>query len=877
MLLLLSQRGRTQTVVKGFVKDEKGKSISAANILIKENAAGSALAFAITDATGSFTISLPNVTLPALLSVSCIGYATEVQSLIAAKFNYTFILQPQPTLLPTVVVKKPPIALQGDPIKYDVHSFTGIKDEMIGDVIAHLPGVQVDANGQISYNGKAISHYYIDGIDMLGPKYNIANRNLPSNLVNQVEVLQRHQDIEMLRDIKASNEVALNLKLNKKAKNKFIGGGTAGAGLAPVLWDVAARGLNFRNNFQMITAAKTNNIGQNIATEISDNISVYRRGNEPIQPGLQQAIADLNWPTPPLSSKRYQFNNSALAHFNGIKLFKNKTQISSSVSYFNDYSSFNNIVQTKILLADTATINFTEQTAAHNNRSSLEGRHELLVNNKKRYLKNNIKFKTEVFGQQGFIKNTTATGEHLRTPLTSFSDEFTTLLRYKKVLINFTSANFYSNNPQLLRITPGPFAQALNAGQPYEGILQQAQLKSFTTDNTLSFSLKTGKLIHEIKAGLSYRDQQLESGLTKVIRDSRVALPDSFNNKFLRKEIKVLVEEFFTIKKGKSVLDATLPLIIQSTKVKEQITSLSLIKNYFFFNPRVSYLYKYTSQLEIALNLESKSEVSGLLQQIPGYIVSNYRLLQRGAGYPQLTRQQGLSVEVSYQDPIQGFFAGGNIGLGRRKNDLIYDEFYNGFLITSKALPIINFQNDVGVTGRVSKYFIAKKLNISANGNFTKFKNDLLQNSALVKNTGNTYSTNLKLEYNQLKKLGIASSGKYTKTLSRINGDKAYSPAFSYSSFTQTLQLTYTITPKFFLYNTQELYRLNYTRDKSITYYFADIGIARKFKKRKVELEWNNITNNKKFNAATSFQNINRIATYTIRPTNLLLRFTFKF
>ena len=46
-----------------------------------------------------------------------------------------------------------------------------------------LPGINVSGNGQISYLGKSISNFYIEGMNMLGGKYNLATRNMPAKYV----------------------------------------------------------------------------------------------------------------------------------------------------------------------------------------------------------------------------------------------------------------------------------------------------------------------------------------------------------------------------------------------------------------------------------------------------------------------------------------------------------------------------------------------------------------------------------------------------------------------------------------------------------------------------------------------------------------------
>ena len=49
-----------------------------------------------------------------------------------------------------------------------------------------LPGVDVDENGQVKYKGKAIDHYFVEGMDVTGGRYSQINNNLSAKAVKIV-------------------------------------------------------------------------------------------------------------------------------------------------------------------------------------------------------------------------------------------------------------------------------------------------------------------------------------------------------------------------------------------------------------------------------------------------------------------------------------------------------------------------------------------------------------------------------------------------------------------------------------------------------------------------------------------------------------------
>lgn len=105
------------------------------------------------------------------------------------------------TELKEVVVKAPAIYQRGDTLSYNLSSYITKSDYTLKDALKKLPGIDIEKSGKIKYLGKDISNFYIDGLDLLGGKYNIATTNIPASYVNSVQVLNNHQAVNMNKDI----------------------------------------------------------------------------------------------------------------------------------------------------------------------------------------------------------------------------------------------------------------------------------------------------------------------------------------------------------------------------------------------------------------------------------------------------------------------------------------------------------------------------------------------------------------------------------------------------------------------------------------------------------------------------------------------------
>ncbi|MEP6612472.1 MAG: carboxypeptidase-like regulatory domain-containing protein, partial [Mucilaginibacter sp.] len=287
LFTLLAFSGLAQAI-KGSVKDSTGKGIPYASINLK--GPGSAIiAYTMSGTNGQFTLNLPlNAGKDGLkVEVSCIGFSKQAKALTDFTAPCNFTLAMAVNQLQGVIIKntRPFLKTNGDTTGYKVSDYSSPQDRVIGDVIKKLPGVQVAADGKISYNGKAISNLYIGGDNLLDDKYNIATNTIPHGVVDQVQVIENHQPIKMLKDKVVSEDVALNLSFKKDAKLQLIGQETVGDGI-PGKYDENLNAMMFKDNYKAINYLKGNNTGFDVAEDlISHNIQSYLQRIDNNKPG----------------------------------------------------------------------------------------------------------------------------------------------------------------------------------------------------------------------------------------------------------------------------------------------------------------------------------------------------------------------------------------------------------------------------------------------------------------------------------------------------------------------------------------------------------------------------------------------------------------
>ena len=291
----------------------------------------SLMAYALTDGTGAFTLTLPDGA--EAVEFTLMGYDKKRIGARDARQGMRVRLTPSGIMLKEVTVKARPIDIHKDTINYNVAAFQGKEDRYIEDVLKKLPGVEVSADGSIRYKGEPINKVDIEGQDLLGNRYNQATRNIPADAVATVQVMEDDQPIRALKDRVPSNRATLNLKLKQGYKLRPFGevkGGLGGFG--GVLWNNALTLINVGRKNQMLLTAKMNNNGENLSGDTKEHIDYADNENyEPLPPEMTATAGTGN---PPISERRYLRNKSYSVGLNHLRRIGRYGSLRTNISYY---------------------------------------------------------------------------------------------------------------------------------------------------------------------------------------------------------------------------------------------------------------------------------------------------------------------------------------------------------------------------------------------------------------------------------------------------------------------------------------------------------------------------------------------------------------
>ena len=211
--------------VKGIVKDaQTGDCIPFANVMAYALPDSTLLGFAVTDDAGRFSLDVPKEG-RLLLKVSCLSYKTAEIEIPTSHDSIHITMQPDAMVLKNVVVKgrMPGIKVRGDTIDYNFQKYTDGSEKVLKDILAKLPGMDVNEKGQVTANGEAVKKILVNGQDFFGDHSEQITNNLPSDYVDKIQLRKNYSEYSFVEGFKTRKATALNVDIDSLHRGNVTG------------------------------------------------------------------------------------------------------------------------------------------------------------------------------------------------------------------------------------------------------------------------------------------------------------------------------------------------------------------------------------------------------------------------------------------------------------------------------------------------------------------------------------------------------------------------------------------------------------------------------------------------------------------------------
>ena len=888
-----------QKTISGIINDGDGKPLASASVTIEEPGKNAILAYGISNSKGEYKVTFNSSENNLDLKIKAFNQRPIAQSIKNEDQKINFSMDSQATEIQEVRLKTKLITKKGDTISYDLKSFENKNDRTLADVLKKIPGIEVNKDGTVLYQGEAINKFYVNGKDLMEGGYGTINNSLPKDAVSKVEVLENHQPVSILRDKVPSEQAALNIKLKKSVT--MTGRGEIGTGFSPLLWNVKLTPMFFGQKNQWVINYKANNNGESVEKE-GNLLSFGSRWEGRRSQAGQKSWTNIETASvPDVPEKRYLLNN---VHFFSANLltspFKNKEwELKANASYTNN-SIKREDLQTKVFGAGSISVptlpNGGTFVSSTNNRfydNAAKGELIFTKNAKKGFFKNTTTWNSFWNTDRANVDNNlppvlndpTATPIHkfadesLDSPTGTFQNSLSTIIPWKDKLVNFMSYVKYQKDKQTLTVSPGNYMENFGFSN-FDKISQYTISKTLEVNHSASVGFSYRKWTFTPEFGLNMNFNNLKSVITGEVSNNNYFLGSDRQNDMDWNEVMPYTQVAVNFKSQNFNLNLTLPMNFYGITYKDNIRQNYLDKSKTVFEPNLFANLDFASFFKIWAFANQSYDFGNFGFLYGGNMLTSPTNLQKrfsdNIEMPEyLSRMIGSRLE--YRNPLNNLFFNVRYNYSTNKRNLIESYKTNGFI---SELELQSKENSIKTQtegAEIGKYFPKFKSNLSISGtntdsnSFSYFNSDLRESANSRQTLGikfnNTYFSWFSLDYN-INLNWSKNTNKNDNTVFKSSGWNHNLAAYIYPSDNHT-----------FGFNWDDL--STKASGQNFRNSFFDLSYQYTWVKRKIDFEfkWLNIANRKVYETVNVdvLQQLVTTNQMYIRPSQFMFTVKFNF
>ncbi|MCD8176411.1 MAG: carboxypeptidase-like regulatory domain-containing protein [Tannerellaceae bacterium] len=651
-----------QQVIAGEVVDAGTREpVSYATIQLLHGESGKPVTYTLTGPEGEFSLQPGNYTDSLVVQVALLGYEkTQVRAVPGQVLRIE--METRYFDLKEVEIRPGRVWGRGDTINYRVDGFLSAQDHSIKDVISKMPGVDINEAGRITYNGKAISNFYVEGLDLMGGRYRQMTDNLRAESVETVQVLENHQPIRILTNKINTEDIALNLKLKPEFRGRWMFTLKGGAGLSPFMWETDDNAIQIARGSQSTYIYKSNNTGYDAAIE--QDILQTHPSNHAIH-NLYPLIPQPSPVASGLKENRWLFNNVHTFSANRLYRIKEETRLRVNANYMRDIREQEREEETHYY-ATADTFSVYEKQTLHQRRDKAELGLNLENNTPDRYLVNRFDLSGSRNRSRSSIYNTIPVNQQIKSRELQVGNNFHSIHPGGNYNIEYRSQIHYLHLPSSFRT---------------EEENQTIHLNSFYTNNSVSFIRKQHTCSRQYTAGVMGEVNGLKNGY------GFYATPQHQLNK------------------GKLLITARMPVEWRSYKEG----GLSR----FFLNPSFSIRYKYNYRWQFQLYGDYNETYGDITHFYNHPYYTDYRHIRfYEAGIP-VDRRQLYSFRIEYKNTIKELFFTLNPVYTRTAHNQIREQYIEHDILWTVYRKKNNSSETYSLNATLSKGFYDWRLTTS--------------------------------------------------------------------------------------------------------------------------------------------------------------------
>jgi len=339
--LITSVYAQNNASIKGKVFDSELKSLEKATVSIVSEIDSIVVTYALTNVKGEFDLVRIPTNKPLVFFVSHVNsspFQKKINLKPDEKLNLDSIVMRGNSIEEIQITGVPPIRMNGDTLEYKADYFKTRPNATVEELLSILPGLQVNADGSIYYQGRQVSGVRVNNKDFFAQDLKIATKNLDASLIDIVQVIKDKG--ESKREIIDDSElpIVLNLKMKKEFLKANFGKLYGGAATRD-RYESGALINTFRDTLQVSFIGYANNINRQgfDYSELSEHGGMNRSENNSYSYYMSNGLMN-------------QMSAGVNVNYDIAKKLKtNLTYNYGQHDYFNDNNHFGNSFYNEIL------------------------------------------------------------------------------------------------------------------------------------------------------------------------------------------------------------------------------------------------------------------------------------------------------------------------------------------------------------------------------------------------------------------------------------------------------------------------------------------------------------------------------------------------
>ncbi len=643
----------SQTIhIYGKITDTANRAISDVSIFLLD-IHGETLDYTLSNASGHFLLKPKKIEKQYILIAQKYGLQT-IRDTLTKPFRLPLNIQLQPLQekLNEIVIHVSPIKQKGDTIIYNAQAYNGEENKVVSDLLARMPGFTIDENGRIFFQGEPIKKVMVEGLDMTNGDYTKITERLDAHAIKRVELYQKYQEKKILKNIRPSNDVALNLILKEKIYS-VTHLETAGE-MREITKLLSVNPMFFGKQKQWNLFGTWNQI---FLTNryVYPTLNMHDMHPDFYPVGFSQKWILVNPPDFPDQKKNFNpFFNARLyaTDMSFLRLTRRKNQWKIGGEYFK--SDYTRKTEEKKLIYDPAgNYGIIKQSKYRSTIQPQDFYVRYTVNKQKTYFTSGFTYQNmNEFNRMTSLTNGRSQSGQLATRTTHIHLATNWIKRTNQWLWEVWQKISYHTTNQDFTVRPFGFdvppveRQDEMTQQITSGIVAAQQ---YVKANLL---LRNHVIIPEWGAGYEFLNFGFQSN---ILKNNLKVKNKNWKNRYEVDYHHFISRLAWYAKKNSWFVEAEIPIHFHHILQKDRIRDTTGRKNFLAFNPSIKFIKK-LNNIELSYKTSWQNKPEPFPNMFPGKVFSDIYTANFSKMYVQLHKQWSNILKADYTDAVHGFF-----------------------------------------------------------------------------------------------------------------------------------------------------------------------------------------------------------------------------